>query len=280
MSIRVVTDSTCDLPEPTVREHGITVIPLFINLDDRGYLDGLELSREEFYRRLPDADPLPTTAAPGPERFRQAYEELADQGASEILSIHISPSLSATLDIARVAAQNTEAVPVTVFDSRQLSMGTGFLVEAAARAAAQGHSLDEITALMEDQIARTHVFAALDTLEFLRRSGRMNRFMVGLGSLLRIRPILKMHDGQPASERTRTRRHALQRLLHLLAAQAPLDRVSLVHTHAPDAAEALRQQAKHLLPDGEIPSVDITPVIGAHVGPGAVGFACVSATAP
>ena len=277
MSIRIVTDSTCDLPESVVAEYGIAVIPAYINVGDESYLDGVELSRQEFYRRLPDWESVPTTAVPGPEVFRQSYERLADEGATEVLSIHISISLSAIVNSARLAANETDRLPVTVLDSRQLSLGTGFLVQAAAKAAAEGRSMDEIIALLEEQILRTHVFAALDTLEFLRRSGRMNRAMAGLGTVLQIKPLLKMYDGNPTGERVRTRKRAIERLIHLLSDLVPLERAALVHTHAPDRAEDLRQRVQHLLPEGEIPSVDITPVIGAHIGPRAVGFACVTA---
>jgi DegV family protein with EDD domain len=277
MTIKIVTDSTCDLPEAIVARYGITVVPLYINFGDQSYLDGVELSRQEFYERLPDCDPPPTTAVPGTEMFRQAYKRLADEGATEVLSIHISISLSATVDVARLAAKETEAVPVTVLDSRQLSLGTGFLVQTAALAAAEGRSMDEIIPLLEEQISRSHVFAALDTLEFLRRSGRMSRVMAGLGSVLQIKPLLKMYDGNPTSERVRTRKRVSKRLISLLSDLVPLEQVALVHTHAPDRAEDLRQQVQHLLPEGEVPSVDINPVIGAHIGPGAVGFACVTA---
>jgi DegV family protein with EDD domain len=277
MTIRIVTDSTCDLPEAVVAGCGITVVPLYINFGDQSYLDGVELSRQEFYERLPDCDPPPTTAVPGTEMFRQTYERLADEGAKEVLSIHISISLSAVVDVARLAAQETDAVPVTVLDSRQLSLGTGFIVLAAAQAAAEGRSMDEIIPLLEEQALRTHVFAALDTLEFLRRSGRMSRVMAGLGSVLQIKPLLKMYDGNPTAERVRTRERATERLITLLSDLVPLEQVALVHTHAPDRAEELRQRVQHLLPEGEVPSVDITPVIGAHIGPGAAGFACVAA---
>jgi DegV family protein with EDD domain len=277
MTIRIVTDSTCDLPEATVAEYGITVVPLYINFGDQSYLDGVELSRQEFYERLPDYETPPTTAVPGPEVFRQTYERLADEGATEILSIHISISLSTMVDVARLGAKETDAVPVTVFDSRQLSLGTGFLVQTAAKAAAEGRSMDEIIPLLEEQISRTHVFAALDTLEFLRRSGRMSRVMAGLGSVLQIKPLLKMYDGNPTAERVRTRKRATERLISLLSDLVPLEQVALVHTQAPDRVEDLRQRVQHLLPEGEVPSMDITPVIGAHIGPGAVGFACVTA---
>jgi len=272
-----VTDSTCDLPPASVARYGITVVPLYVNIGDQSYLDGVELSRREFYRRLPEYDRPPTTAVPGPEVFRRAYETLADQGAAQVLSIHISVSLSAVVDIARLGASETHVAAVTVLDSRQLSMGMGFLVLTAARAVAEGHSMDDITALLEDQISRTHVFAALDTLEFLRRSGRMNSVMAGLGTVLQIKPLLRMYDGSPTAERVRTRKRATERLITLLSDLVPLEQVALVHAHAPDRAADLRERVQHLLPEGEVLSVDITPIIGAHIGPNAVGFACVTA---
>ncbi len=190
MTIRIVTDSTCDLPEEIAAQHGITIVPLYINFGGESYLDRIDLSREVFYARLPDCDPPPTTAMPGPQMFLEAYERLADEGATEILSVHISRSLSAVVDTAHLAAREA-STPVTVFDSGTLSLGTGFLVWAAAEAAAQGYSMDEIVALMKEQSQRTHVFAALDTLEFLRRSGRMNRVMAALGGVKKQLPFLR-----------------------------------------------------------------------------------------
>ena len=277
MSVRIVTDSTCDLPVSVIAENGITVIPLYVNLGTEGYLDGVELSRQEFYRRLPDYDPAPTTAAPGTEMFRQTFDQLAAKGATQILSIHISPSLSATLSVARLAARETQSVPVTPFDSGQLSLGLGFIVLAAAQAAAAGRPLQEIIDLLQEMSARTHVVAALETLEFLRRSGRMRRAVAGLGNMLKIKPLLRMHNGNPTAERVRTNTGATKRLIRILSDLAPLEQVALVHARAPDRAEALRQQVKHLLPEGGVPVVEITPVLGANLGPGAVGFACVAA---
>ena len=273
MTVRIVTDSTCDLPQAVVERHGIEVIPLYINVGEESYRDGVDLSREQFYTRLPGWNPPPTTAAPGAKVFKQVYDELAEQGASEVLSIHISISLSATPDAARQGAELTRSVPVTVFDSRQLSLGTGFLVERAAQLAQQGKTVAEILPVLEEQIRRTHVFAALDTLEFLRRSGRMNVAMAGIGSLLRVKPLLKMYDGDPTSERIRTRAAAQRRLLALLDERMPVERIALVHTHAEPQARELLQRVVQELPAGPIEAVDITPVIGAHIGPGAIGFA-------
>ena len=276
MSIRIVTDSTCDLPAEVIARYGIVVVPLYINVAGKGYLDGVEMTREEFYRNLPTYSSAPTTAAASPEKYRQVYESLAQQGAREILSIHISVSLSTVLNTARLAAQQVESIPVTVYDSRQLSLGTGFLVETAARLAAEGRSMGEIIAALDDQVRRSRVFAALDTLEFLRRSGRLNGAVSAMGDLLQVKPLLTMYDGKPGVERVRTRDRALLRLLELLRDAGPLARVAIVHTHAPERVAALREQAAHLLPPGDILAVDITPVIGAHIGPGAVGLACVA----
>jgi DegV family protein with EDD domain len=137
--------------------------------------------------------------------------------------------------------------------------------------------MDEIVALLEEQGQRTHVFAALDTLEFLRRSGRMNRVMAALGSWLQMKPLLKMHAEEATAERIRTTEHATERLISLLSDLVPLEKVALVHTHALDRVAELRQKVQHLLPEGELLSMDITPVFGTHLGPGAIGFACVTA---
>jgi DegV family protein with EDD domain len=276
MTIKIVTDSTCDLPLTLIQEHDISVIPLFINIGDREFRDGIDLSRQEFYERLPQINPSPTTAAPGPDVFRQIYERLAAEGATEILSIHISIKLSGVVEIARRAARETSVVPVTVFDSRQLSLGIGFEVLTAARAAAQGKSMQEIIAVLDDQISRTQVFAALDTLEFLRRSGRMNGAISRLGELLNIKPLLKMFDGDPTAERVRTRKNAMKRVVELLKQAAPLEQVAILHSCASDRAQALLDEVKPLLPEGNVLFEEITPVLGVHIGPGVIGFACVS----
>jgi DegV family protein with EDD domain len=278
MTVRIVTDSTCDLPAELIRNYNVAVVPLYINFGKKEYRDGIDMTRAEFYKRLPDFKPAPTTAAPGPDVFRKIYERLAAEGATEILSIHVSEKLSATVTIAAQAAKETTAVPVTVFDSRQLSLGTGFEVLAAAQAAADGRSVQEILSMLEEQISRTYVFAALDTLEFLRRSGRMNFALSFLGTLLQIKPFMKMYDGKPTAERIRTRNGAVNRLIELLKEIGPSEKVALVHTNAEDRARALLHKVKDLLPDKStnIPIEEITPVIGAHVGTGVLGFVCIS----
>jgi DegV family protein with EDD domain len=276
MTIRIVTDSTCDLPRELIEEHRITVIPMYIHLGEQSFRDGVELSRLEFYARLPEFKPAPTTAAPGPQVFRQVYEQLAAEGTTEILSIHISVKLSAVCTIAARAAAETKAVPVTAFDSRQLSLGTGFQVLAAAQAAEAGRSMSEILSLLEDLIPRIRVFAALDTLEFLQRSGRMNFAISFLGTLLHIKPIMKMYNGDPTAERIRTRERAVKRLIELLQEAGPIEKVALLHSNAADRAQALLQTVEPMLPAENILVEEINPTLGAHIGPGVTGFAVIS----
>lgn len=276
MAIRIVTDSTCDLPADLVDQFGITVVPLYIHFGEQAYLDGVEISRQKFYERLSTGRIQPTTATPGVEAFKSIYQRLADTGATQILSLHISKSLSATVDVARKAADEFRSIPVSVLDSQQLSLGTGLLALAAAQAAETGRSMTELIQLVEERTRRTHVFAALETMEFLRRSGRMSGVVTRLGNLLRIKPLLKMNCGEPTAERVRTHKRALARLIQLVNDLGPLEQLALVHTNARQAAGELYRQARHLFPTDEKPlMVDVTPILGAHLGPGVVGFTCV-----
>lgn len=276
MSIRLVTDSTCDLPADIVEKYAITVIPLIITADGAELRDGIDITRREFYTQLPDFKHSPKTAAPGPAFFREVYERLAREGADEILSIHISHKLSATIESARQAASDTTAAHVTAFDSRQLSLGTGFQVLAGAQAAAEGRPLPEILDLLDGQIRRTRVCAALDTLEYMRRGGRMNGVITAMGNLLQVKPILKMYEGEPTAERVRTRSGALKRLRQLIAEHAPYERAAILHSGVPERAAEFLQSIGDLLPRGEILQEEINPVLGAHIGPGVLGFAGIS----
>jgi DegV family protein with EDD domain len=276
MTIRIVTDSTCDLPEKIVAQLGIRVLPLHIHIGNREYLDGVDMMRDEFYAKLPMFNDYPTTAVPSHQKFHAIYDALADEGASEVLSIHISSALSAITNVARTAAAETSSVPVTVVDSRQLSLGMGFLVETAAELAIAGKSVKDILVSLEAQIKRTHVWAVLDTLKFLRRSGRMNSVISFTGELLQIKPILKMYDGVAGAERVRTRTKALKRLMDRLKAYSPFEKIAFLHSGVLEYAQALRDEVQEFLPDQEIWIEVINPVLGAHIGSGVVGFACVS----
>ena len=277
--IKVVTDSTCDLPKEVIKGLNITVLPLYINIGDKGFLDGIDITRTDFYTNLPGYDVHPTTATPSTETFKSIYKKLAADGADEIISIHISESLSATVTVAESAAREFTAIPVTVRDSQQLSMGTGFAVELAAEMARDGKSMKAIIKALDDLTPRIFVTAALDTLEFLRRSGRMNILLAGIGSLLKLKPILTMKQGQPQSVKERTAKKAFERLIAMLKENLPIERFALLHTNTAEKAEEFKQQIQEFLPSGKIFSMDITPVIGAHIGPGAVGYALVSGKA-
>jgi DegV family protein with EDD domain len=276
MNIGIVTDSTCDLPSEMVSQYKITVVPLHINIGDKTFLDGIDLSREEFYAQLSDYNPTPKTAAPGPEVFQQAYDLLADKGTQAILSIHISESLSATVNSARIAAKQFTRSPITVLDSSQLSLGLGFIVEKAAQMAELGHKMEDILSNLRELMKRTYVFASIKTLEYLRRSGRMHFALARFGELLQIKPLLHMNQGNPIAHRTRTQSKATARLLEWLAEYAPYERLAIVHAGVPQEAKAMLNKIKDFLPNGNIPIVQITPVLGAHLGIGALGFACIS----
>jgi len=276
MPVRIVTDSTCDLPASVVSALGIYVVPLYINIGSQSYLDGIDITREAFYQGLSNFAHHPTTAVPSPQKFRAVYNALAEEGANEVVSIHISSALSALVNVAQTAAQDTHSAAVTVIDSRQLSLGTGFLVERAALMARSGCSAVEIAAALRQLIRRTHVSAALDTLAYLRRSGRMNGLLSSLGELLQIKPILTMYDGQPGTERVRTRKNATRRLVEMVQACAPIEKIAFLHSGAVEQAHALMREVKDLLPGGDAWLEAINPVLGAHIGPGVVGFAAIS----
>ena len=277
MEIRIVTDSTCDLPKSIVERHAIIVIPQHIHQGSQTFLDGVNITREEFYAHLPGFRPAPTTATPSPEIFQQAWEKLADAGAHAILSIHISENLSATVNSARTAAKQFTRIPVIVLDSSQLSLGMGFIVEKAAQMAELDHNMEDILISLRELMKRTYVFASLKTLKYLRRSGRMNFALAHFGELLQIKPLLHMNQGNPVAHRVRTQGRATERMMEWLAKYAPFEKLAIVHAGVQHEAEEMLEQIKHFLPHGEIPIVQITPVLGAHLGVGALGFACVSA---
>lgn len=278
MTLRIVTDSTSDIPSDLAARLGIGVVPCYISIGEQSFLDGVELSRQEFYERLPKYNPFPKTAAPGIEIFHETWRRAVENGATEILSIHLAASLSAVFNVATIAAQEMRDVPITVFDARQLSLGTGLQAIRAAQLAAAGHPVSEIVKLLDERIQRTHAMAVIDTLEFLRRGGRVSRIVSSLGSLLQIKPVMRVYNGQVHAERIRTRKSAMEWMLNLAQTSAPLEELAIVHTHALTLAEELRNQVAQVLPGTPVSfCVEVTPVIGAHLGPEAAGFVFVKA---
>lgn len=278
MAIRIVTDSTCDLPPALIDKYGITVVPCRIHMGDKSYLDGVELSRQEFYKQLPLYDPPPTTSAPGLTQFADTYERLMDEGASGIISVHISAKLSDIVNTARRAAEIITAVPVSVVDSGQLTVGTGLLALEAFRAVTEGQKIDQIVTRLREKTKYIHTVAALNTLEYLRRSGRLSWFQERMGTALHVKPLLTMNDDVIGMERVRTHPKAIDRLLAILDALQPVESLVMVHTHAREEAESLWQRISALIPDLSYPLfMDVTTVLGANLGPGAIGFTCVKA---
>jgi fatty acid-binding protein DegV len=262
LTVRVVTDSTCDLPDDCIEQYGITVVPNYINFDGSSYRDGVSLSRQEFYERLPTLQYPAKTSSASPYEFAQTYERLARQGASQIISIHAT----------------VRTVPVTVFDSGQLSLGLGFQALVAAQEAALGRRTRDIITTLEDMAARVFVVAVLDTLDYLRRSGRVSALQSRLGSILKIKPLMTVHCGQIEMVRERTARHAIGRLMQMVDEHAPLEQLGVLHTRAVAAAQDLYQKVAQFVPQGTtVHTLEAAPVIGAHAGPGAVGLAFVAA---
>ncbi len=276
MSVQIVTDSTCDLSLETIRNLGITVIPLNIHLGSTDYLDGVDLSRDVFYDQLPSQKSFPKTAAPSAGVFAKYYNNLFEAGASHVLSIHIAESLSATVNIARVGAQDLKTRSVTVLDSGQLSLGMGYLVERAAQMAKAGNSVEEILIVLKQQMLRTYVFASLKTLEYLKRSGRMNAAVAQIGEILKIKPLLYMNQGKSSISKVRTQKTATEQLLSWLDQYAPYEKLAILHAGIADEAEVLRDFVKTNWPTSPVEITQITPALGSHLGIGALGFACVS----
>lgn len=278
MKLGIVTDSTCDLPKYLIEQHELEVVPSILILEGKEYADGIGISREEFYRRLPSFLPSAsaTTAAPSIGDFSARYESLLTRGCDHILSIHAAGQLTTIINSARQAAKDFPE-KITVIDSLSLSLGLGFQVLAAAEAAEEG--LNAALNAIESTHKRLHVFAALDTMENLRRSGRVPGAVAMLGSLLHIKPLIELTNGEvKAIGAVRTTKQANERMLKFLLEGGALERLAILHTGAePRAKEFLNvvmQQASQSVPR-DIFMVNVTTVIGTHVGPNGLGFAAV-----
>lgn len=276
MTVRVVTDSTADLPPEIVAEHGITVLPLNVLWGEEQLRDGVDITAERFFRRLVREDVLPTTSQPSPSAFRDAYERLRDEGADEIISIHLPERLSGTIESARQGAAGLEGVRVEIVDSGQVSMALGLLVLLAAETAAAGRSLDEVCAATADAMRRTHLFAGFDTLEYLRRGGRIGRAQEVMGGLLKVKPIITFEDGEVTPiGRVRTRSKMIEWLVDKAADIRPVERFAVVHATTPEDLDYLVERLHGLQPHAPILASRLGPVVGTHGGPGVLGFAAI-----
>lgn len=280
MKIGVVTDSTSDLPGDLARRFGVEVVPTILVVEGKQYADGKDLSRGDFYARLPAMQTFPTTAAPSIGEFSARYQKLLDSGCDFVLSIHAASQLTAVCDIARQAADDFPG-RVAIVDSGSLSLGLGFQALAAAEAAESGADVETAIASIADVRRRLRVFAALDTMDYLRRSGRVPAAVTLLGGMLSIKPLIELTDGllKPAGA-TRTTRQADERMAALLKAGLPIERLAILHTGAESRARGflsrLMEECRRDLPR-EILVVNVATVIGAHVGPNGLGFAAVRA---
>ena len=271
MPVRVVTDSACDLPEPLVDELGIEIVPLTIRFGAEELVDRAELSNQEFWRRLQGASTLPETAAPSAGAFAARFGALADAGADGIVCINLSSRLSATMQAAQVASSSVgEQCPVEVVDSLTCSMGLGNLCLAAARRANEGAPLDEVVAEVTDRRDRTRLYGTLDTLEFLKKGGRIGNARALLGSMLSVKPVIEVADGVvEESGKVRTRSKALRMLAEKVHDQS-VEEVAILHGDAPDLDEFL-DLVEDVAPRDKIVVGDVGPVIGTHAGPGVLG---------
>jgi DegV family protein with EDD domain len=286
MKLGLVTDSTSDLPADLVERFKIEVVPSILVIEGKQYADGAGISRNEFYARLPEMKIFPTTAAPSIGEFSTRYQKLFDAGCDRILSIHAASQLTAICNVARQAARDFSD-RVSIVDSGSLSLGIGFQVLAAAESAESGAdtstslsaSLEAALASIADTRRRLHVSAALDTMDFLRRSGRVPAAITILGGMLSIKPLVELTDGQiKAVGAARTTSQADERMAAFLKAGLPLERLAILHTGAESRAynflNRLMDEARRELPR-DILIVNVTTVIGAHVGPNGLGFAAV-----
>jgi DegV family protein with EDD domain len=271
--VRIVTDSACDLPQTVADELAIEIVPLTIRIDGNEYIDRKDLSVEEFWAKCAASPTLPETAAPAPGQFENTYRQLAADGASSVVTISLSGALSATMQSAELAARSVaDLIPVTVIDSRSVTLGLGAIVASCARLAADGATHDEVVAHARDLAGRTHVWGALDTLDNLKKGGRIGGAKALLASALAIKPIIEVRDGKvEQGGKQRTRSKALAFLVEKVAAVDGLDSLFVLQAHCRDVDQFVDMLRPHV--DGEIVVGDIGPVVGSHAGRGTIGVA-------
>jgi len=270
MAVRIVTDSACDLAQAQVDQHGIEVVPLSIRFGAEEYVDRFELSVDDFYAKMAETGVLPETAAPSPGAFDQAFRKLGGDG-DEVVCINLSAALSATMQSAATAAKSLEGeIPVTVVDSRALTIGLGNLVIAAAEAAERGAGVDEIVTLVNDLSDRTRMWGLLNTLDNLLKGGRIGKAQQLMGSVLSIKPVLDMSTGEVhEAGKPRTKKKGLLWLRDKVLEFENIENLWVMAGDPDDASELIDLLDGNY--DGEINQGRIGPVIGTHGGPGVMG---------
>ena len=273
MPVRIVTDSACDLSDEDLAEWGIGLVPLSIRFGDEEFVDRTELSTDEFYRRLANSEHLPETAAPSPGAFAEMFNSLAAEGADAVVCINLSEALSATIQAARTAANSDDVtVDVHVVNSKSVTGGLGSIVLSCAKAAKAGSSAEEIVALAEDMRERTRVYATLDTLENLKKGGRIGGAQAAFGAMLSIKPLLDLSTGEVvAAGKQRTRKKSLAWLRDQIPTAGEVENLAILHSNATDIDDFLTS-----LPSSSAVSDARTDIIGAvigtHGGPGIIGI--------
>lgn len=269
MTVRIVTDTVADLPPQVAKELGVTVIPILIRFGEEMYRDGIDLTPDEFYAKLAASKVFPVTSVPSPATFAQAYDKLAEE-TDEILAIIVSSKLSGTYEVAlQSVGLMKRKCRVGVVDSGWAVMAQGFIVMKTVRAANAGAKLDEAIEVARKAIPRVDFLAAFDTLEYLRRGGRIGKAQAFLGSMLKINPLITLREGvvQPAG-RTRSRAKAIDRLYDFTLSYSYIEEMAVEDTACPDEAEALVERLSSRFPRERIYRSKMTPAIGTHTGPG------------
>ena len=269
--VHIVTDSACDLSEELVKEHHVGVVPLTIRFGSEELEDRRQLTPAEFWQRCAASKELPETAAPSPGAFQAAFQQAVDDGADAVLCLTISSKVSGTYDSARTAAETFTAKPVRVVDTYSLTMGQGLLVIAAAEDAAAGLGLDDLVDKTKDRIGRTRIYGVIGGLEHLQRGGRIGGARALVGSLLNIKPVIQLKDGEVAEEsKQRTRARALAYMTDKVASDAPVERIAVADGACDDFSDVLAR-VKDIPSDHPLLPVDLGPVVGTHAGPNTVG---------
>ena len=280
MAIRIVTDSTADLPAEVAEQLGITVVPLNVHFGEETFLDGVDILPDEFFQRLAAARQLPTTSQPSPGKFMEVYGSLAEAG-DQVVSIHISDKLSGTLNSARQAKEQMEGSSIEIIDSKQAALGTGLVAMAAAKAVQQGASYEAVLDEANRAVEQVQLFGLLDTLEYLRKGGRIGMVRGFIGTLLKVRPIITVRDGIVQSETSvRSRSYGIQYMVTLAEERAPLKQAAVMHSSTDEEAEALAERIRPLVADGQVLQGRIGPVVGTHAGPGVIGIVVQSEKTP